>query len=65
MKLLNRLTKIIFFALLFFLSNCSFAQKTVQLEKGAMPDWVNNPYSAYPEQQYIVGVGSGDTRKDA
>lgn len=65
MKLMSRFTNIFFFALLFFISNCSFAQKTVPLEKGAMPDWVNNPYSAYPEQQYIVGVGSGDTRKAA
>lgn len=65
MKIFNRLTKIIFFGSLFLITNCTFAQKTVPLEKGATPDWVNNPYSAYPEQQYIVGVGSGDTRKAA
>lgn len=65
MYIFHKRTKLVFFAILFIIYSCSFAQKTVKLEKGAMPDWVNNPYSDYPEQQYIVGVGSGDTRKAA
>lgn len=29
------------------------------------PEWINNPNSLYPDFQYIVGVGSGDTRQAA
>ena len=32
---------------------------------GGMPDWVANPKSAYPENQYLVAVGEGDTRHAA
>jgi hypothetical protein len=29
------------------------------------PDWVHNPKLAYPENQYLVAVGEGDTRRAA
>ena len=32
---------------------------------GKMPGWVVNPKSAYPENQYLVAVGEGDTRHAA
>jgi len=65
MKKFNRSSKLIILILFAFFTHCTYAQKTVALEKGNMPDWVNNPQALYPEQQYIVGVGSGDTRKAA
>lgn len=51
--------------LMLMLLNCSYAQKTVKLEKGQRPEWVDNPLEYYPESVYIVGVGSGDTRQAA
>jgi hypothetical protein len=30
-----------------------------------IPDWMANPKSAYPENQYLVAVGEGDTRRAA
>lgn len=32
---------------------------------GGAPDWVANPKAAYPENQYLVAVGEGDTRRAA
>ncbi len=32
---------------------------------GKTPDWVRNPKSVYPENQYLVAVGEGDTRRSA
>ncbi len=32
---------------------------------GGTPDWVMNPKSIYPENQYLVSVGEGDTRRAA
>ncbi len=32
---------------------------------GRTPDWVANPKSAYPENQYLAAVGEGDTRHAA
>ncbi|MBN2163496.1 MAG: LPP20 family lipoprotein [Pontiellaceae bacterium] len=29
------------------------------------PDWVNNPKSLYPEKQFLVALGEGDTRQSA
>jgi len=65
MKMINSITKIVFLLAVVFFTNCTYAQKNIELEKGAMPDWVTAPYSEYSEQKYIVGVGSGDTRKAA
>lgn len=45
---------------------CSYAQKSVKLQKGKeKPEWVDNPYAFYSERQYLVGVGNGDTRDAA
>ena len=30
-----------------------------------IPSWVSNPREKYPEADYLVAVGSGDTRRDA
>ncbi len=30
-----------------------------------LPEWINNPYSIYPDINYLVAVGEGDTRKAA
>ncbi len=35
------------------------------LTGGGTPDWVANPKSVYPENQYLVAVGEGDTRRTA
>jgi len=32
---------------------------------GGAPDWVTNPKSDYPESDYLVAVGEGDTRRAA
>lgn len=32
---------------------------------GGTPDWVSNPKTTYPENQYLVAVGEGDTRRTA
>jgi hypothetical protein len=32
---------------------------------GKTPDWVANPKAVYPEAQYLVAVGEGDTRRAA
>jgi len=32
---------------------------------GGTPEWVANPKSVYPENQYLVAVGEGDTRRAA
>jgi hypothetical protein len=32
---------------------------------GGTPDWVSNPKAVYPENQYLVAVGEGDTRRAA
>ncbi len=56
---------IILLALFLSLMNCSWAQKTFPRSEGDLPEWVNNPHRLYPEDQYIVGVGSGDTRQAA
>ena len=48
------------------LTHCTYAQKNVPLDKGdRIPQWVNAPYDVFPQNQYIVGVGSGDTRDAA
>jgi len=35
------------------------------LSGGGTPDWVTNPKSVYPESEYLVAVGEGDTRRAA
>ena len=63
MRVLLRLTLIFFFLQLM---NCTYAQKGVPAQKGDQkPQWINRPYAFYPQQKYIVGVGSGDTREAA
>ena len=48
------------------LMHCTYAQKGAALEKGdRMPHWVNAPYDVFSQREYIVGVGSGDTREAA
>jgi hypothetical protein len=42
---------------LLFLTGCSTLHRT--------PDWVKNPKTVYPESQYLVAVGEGDTRRAA
>jgi hypothetical protein len=32
---------------------------------GGKPGWVDNPKTAYPENEYLVAVGEGDTRRAA
>ena len=35
------------------------------LTGGGTPDWVANPKTSYPDNQYLVAVGEGDTRRTA
>ncbi len=51
--------QIIFSILLLNLVGCK------SLMGSGSPDWVANPKSAYPENQYLVAVGEGDTRRAA
>ncbi len=55
----------IFLSISLMLLNCTYAQKSAHAAKDQMPSWVNNPHELYPEDEYIVGVGSGDTRQAA
>jgi hypothetical protein len=32
---------------------------------GGTPDWLANPQSVYPESEYLVAIGEGDTRRAA
>lgn len=34
-------------------------------QKGAIPEWVVNPQTAYPPSRYLSSVGEGDTRRAA
>ena len=63
---MKAISKIILILMLVQFWQCSYAQKSSRLQKGDQkPDWVDNPYALYSEQQYIVGVGMGDTRAAA
>ncbi len=42
-----------------------FVLASFSLVKAQTPDWVTGKSSAYPDDQYITGVGSGDTRQGA
>ena len=58
--------KIILILMLVQFWQCSYAQKSIKVQKGKeKPEWVNNPYAFYSERQYFVGVGNGDTRDAA
>lgn len=59
----HRLLFLLFFFL--FLSCGAQAKKTLNNSSGDEPGWIDNPHKFYPESQYIVGVGSGDTREAA
>jgi len=50
---------IILLILLLNLAGCK------SLTGGGPPDWVSNPKTTYPENQYLVSVGEGDTRRTA
>lgn len=63
MKIMNQMRALSI--LIIFVLNCSFAQKPLLVQGEKIPNWVNNPHDEYPESQYIVGVGSGDTRAAA
>ncbi len=48
------------------LTHCIYAQKGTAMESGdKIPQWVNAPYDIFPQNRFIVGVGSGDTRQAA
>ncbi len=58
--------KLVLVLVIFQFWQCSYAQKTTKIQKGQnRPGWVDNPYEYYPQSQYLVGVGSGDTREAA
>lgn len=42
-----------------------FVLSSFSLVKAQTPDWVTGKSSAYPDDQYITGVGSGDSRQGA
>ncbi len=42
-----------------------FVALSTGLVKAQTPDWVTGKSSAYPDDQYMTGVGSGDTRQEA
>ncbi len=63
---MKTILKIILILMLMQFWQCSYAQKSIKVQKGKeKPEWVNNPYAFYSEGQYFVGVGSGDTRDAA
>ncbi|RLD15716.1 hypothetical protein DRI50_03585 [candidate division KSB1 bacterium] len=63
---MRTILKIFIILLSLQLTHCIYAQKGASLEKGTkLPVWVNAPYDVFPQSQYIVGVGSGDTREAA
>lgn len=52
----------------FILFSCAtYAQKSAPSddESSSIPAWADNPHRFYPKELYIVGVGTGDTRKAA
>ena len=52
-------------ALTLLMVGCAGAQKSQHSSNDGKPGWVNNPSKKYPEAMYLVGLGTGDTRKDA
>ncbi len=58
--------KIMLILLLVQFWQCTYAQKSAKIQRGKeKPEWVDNPYAFYSENQYLVGVGTGDTRNAA
>ncbi len=55
------------FTLFFLLSlSCASTQTSSHTSReGKKPDWVTNPETAYPENQYMAAVGEGDTLDSA
>jgi hypothetical protein len=55
--------------LFFVFFSCGVQAKKNANEKnfssGDEPAWINNPHDLYPEDLYIVGVGTGDTKEIA
>jgi len=52
-------------ALLLLLS-CTVTQNSVAQQSGKVkPDWIEHPDKKYPENRFLVGVGSGDNRQAA
>ena len=52
----------------FLLSILAFGLQMAAPPAGAqneVPSWVSNPHAKYPDAEYLVAVGSGDTRRDA
>jgi hypothetical protein len=66
MYLFFRSTIICFLLSTMALAGCAAtSMKPAVQTSGDIPEWVNHPNKKYPDSQYIVGVGSGDTRNAA
>lgn len=66
MNLTGKISNIVIGVTLMLTSSCAATTPPNRMSTaGDIPDWVNNPHKAYPEAQYIVGVGSSDTRNGA
>ena len=50
---------------LFLLLSCATAPSAHALSGGARPAWINDPYTAYNRDKYIVAVGAGADRSEA
>ena len=38
---------------------------TMAQQSDHLPDWVNDPYTSFSEEQYLLAVGSGNTQQEA
>ncbi len=50
---------------LMFISCNSSNQAIAKQSNGKRPAWMDNPHKIYPDAQYLVAIGAGDTRQDA
>jgi len=44
---------------------CMPVQKIAASPEGKRPSWIDNPSKLYPDNEYLTGIGSGSTRKEA
>ena len=67
MKKFIIIASLLLMALLLF--NCSQSGQNIgsanAKSKNKRPSWMDNPHKKYPDAQYLVAIGAGDTRRDA
>ncbi len=63
--MINYTKTLYFLASVIILLGCMPVQEIAASPEGKRPDWIDNPSKLYPENEYLTGIGSGSTRKEA